>query len=188
MGKKILLISDLHENRKALSQLNLLLERERFGALIFAGDLTNRSFTALKYAKDFFNIVKDNKVSLFYIHGNNEPREVIDFFKDNECSIHLIPQKYSGFTIVGIGGFMDEWDSRVADSIAGSIFVTHYPPRIDRVVFKNAPAVHISGHLHSREGSKKIQDTIFVSLPSAGAFKRGAILRIPEFKLEFISF
>lgn len=184
---RILLVSDLHQRTRALRLIDDYLSKNQIDLVICVGDLTNRDYGSIKYAKDFCKIIKNRNVKLFYIHGNNEPQDVIDFLKDNEYSIHLVPRKYLGKTFIGIGGFMDEWDEALSDVLSGAILVTHYPPAIADLKFRNIPRVHISGHRHRLEERKEIGGIVFISVPSLGDFDRVAILKLPGYGVDFTS-
>ncbi len=187
MNRSYLLISDLHEKVDLLKRLDNFLSKNKLTGVICAGDLTNRSYTALGYANNFYSIIKKYKLKLFYIHGNNEPEEVKKFFEKNNSSVHLRVRKINDSKIIGIGGFLDEWHPELSRYLKNSILVTHYPVNPSKANFKNAPAIHISGHVHSRESLKLINNTLFVSLKSAGFFHRGGILILPEKKIKFVS-
>lgn len=182
--KKILLISDFHQQNSVLKNLDNLFSKNKFDGIIVAGDLTSRTFDALDYAKKFEEIIKKYSLPLYYIHGNNEPDNVIEYFNDRGYSIHLNPKKIYGYKIVGIGGFSEEYSANL--DIKDSILVTHYPPISTDKHFKNSPKIHIFGHMHSLEYQKMHGKTLLVQLKAA-MLNGAAILELPSFKVKFIS-
>ncbi len=183
---KLLLISDLHQQIYVLKNLAEYFKKHEFEGVIVAGDLTNRNKDSLNYAKNFEQIIKENKIRMFFIHGNNESEEVIDYFKIRNYSIHLKAKNFKDFQIVGIGGFGEGYypgDFSTKDAI----LVTHFPPILSNKNFKDAPVIHIFGHSHFGGYQKKQGKTLLVQLKAA-MYNRGAVLELPSLKVNFINF
>ena len=104
---KILCLADLHSQISALKNLDKYLENLNgencFDLVLFAGDLTNREKSALNFAQEFLNLMVKYNLPLFFVHGNNEPVEVIDFFEKNNCSLHYRIKEFKGYKFAGIG-------------------------------------------------------------------------------------
>jgi len=190
---KLLLLSDLHSNKLVLKNLNNYLTKNKFAALICAGDIIS---TPDPNKDDFLNsfvylVCQQHKIPLFAIHGNNEDEANIKFLFSKNVSIHNKAKKLANFTFFGIGGSGDEIsrDRFARLPLEKTIFVTHYPPRrlkkSDRQKIRRSPAIHICGHLHGKGRTWKIGKTHVIKLPDA---ERGgaAILELPDKKVSFI--
>jgi len=184
--KRILLLADLHQQNYVLKNLDNFLFKNKFSGIILAGDLTNRNYSSLDYAKKFEAVIKKNKLTLFYIPGNNDHEDVIDYFEHNNYSVHLKGKHFGGFKIIGIGG-VDDVYMPLGFSSSNSILVTHMPPILSNKNFKDAPPIHIFGHTHFWEYSRKQGSTSLIQLKAA-IYNRAAILELPILKVQFINF
>lgn len=186
--KKILVIADIHQKRFIINSLDNLFYKNKFDAVLMLGDLTDRNSDALAFAKEFYSIIKKYKLKLLYLHGNNEPQEVIDFFNDLKCSIHNNPTVFGSIKFVGIGGWGDDIDINTMNNIKDSFFVTHVPPIKNKIRNKleNVPKIHAFGHSHRNEYFRKEGNIFYLSVKSAGYYKRAAIVDTPNFKVKFI--
>lgn len=204
---RILLFSDLHSSKDALDWLKTFLSETKIDLIISPGDIVDRHEPdGEQYVNDFNDICRQFQVPLKVVFGNNEPQEVISLYERKGISLHNQSFELSGYTFVGIGDIEVHLD-RIVDPaqlpIAGNILVTHRPPqnnsqfsvpspakavegwRAGSFQFKNMPAVHIAGHLHSEGFVKKLGKTLVVNVPAAlngGA----AILQLPEKSVQFI--
>jgi predicted phosphodiesterase len=187
--KKLLILADIHQKNFILSDLDKFFHKNKVNGVLVLGDLTDRNEESIDYAHRFYSLIKKNKLDFLYIHGNNEPQSVIDFFNKMKCTIHNLPKLYGGLRFVGIGGWGDDIKLETLNNIKGSFFVTHVPPvkRSYKGNIKNAPLIHAFGHSHKNEYFIKENNIFYLSLKSAGYFRRGAIVSIPDLKVEFIS-
>ena len=188
--KKILVLADIHQKSFVLNSLDIFFHKNNIDAVLILGDLTDRNDEAFAFAKDFYSlVVKRHNLELLYIHGNNEPQDVIDFFDKKGCSIHNNLKVFGGIRFLGIGGWCEDIAQSTLNNIKRSFFVTHLPPlkRGINKSIKNAPIIHAFGHSHRNEYFKKEGNTFYLSLRSAGYFKRAAIVNIPNLKVEFVS-
>lgn len=186
--KKILVLSDIHQKRFVLNSLNNIFSKNKIDGVIVLGDLTDRNDTAIYFAKDFYSLIVKYKLLLLYIHGNNEPTEVIDFFSKKNCLLHNKMKIIDGVKFLGLGGWGDEISNYTINNIYGSFFITHIPPTkklLDKSV-KNTPIVHAFGHSHRNEYFEKEGNVFYLSLKSAGYFRRAALISIPDIKVKFI--
>ena len=183
---KILLLSDLHQQVYVLKNLRGYLKKHKFGGVIIAGDLTNRNKESLDYAKKFVKIIEENPMEVFFIPGNNESEDVVNYFEKKKYSVNLRSKSFKGFKIAGIGGFGEEYYPGNFN-IKDTILITHFPPILSNKNLKNAPLVHIFGHSHFSEYKKKRNKTLLVQLKAA-IYNRAGILELPSLKVSFINF
>ena len=185
----ILITTDFHASKKALTALVDLLEKQSYDAVIMLGDLINPRPSEMNYVKDFIQLVQDkHKLSLFALHGNNEPREAWQYYRKTGINIHLETKQLGDYNICGIGGFgyLNEVgfeDLSVNDLIINekTIFVTHIPPRKTEIV-QNGPLIHLFGHRHSLAYTKQFGKTLQIQCP-AGILGYVTELVLPEKKV-----
>lgn len=189
---KFLIITDMHASKKALVRMDQLLSEASFDAVLMLGDLINPDTREMPYVEMFIACVKNkHKLPLFGLHGNNEPQEAWEYYRQAGINIHLETQQFAGYNICGIGGFGYINEAGFEDLGLNNlminqktIFITHVPPRVVQVQ-ENGPLVHLFGHKHVLEYTKKLGQTLQVQCP-AGIRMRATVLTLPERKIEFI--
>lgn len=185
MSQRALLVSDIHQKVSFLKDLDLFLSKNSFKYLISAGDLTNRSENAVKYAQDFFKIVEKRIKNIYVIHGNNEPKDVVDLYKRKDYSVHFNPKKIGRRYIVGIGGWGDTENKKIDKYLKDSVLVTHFPPKAAPCSFIDQPSIHISGHMHFSEARYKKNGILYIHLKSSSQFLRVGILDLAKEEIKF---
>lgn len=186
---KILIISDLHSDRDVLKSVGALLSNESFDLAILPGDITNREPNALRYANDIDTLFNNHQLNYLMVHGNNDPPEVIEFFKQRGKNLHYKPINYASFEFFGVGGWGDELPPYKLCFSQKSILVTHIPPHTNpkgnKQAFKNNPLIHISGHLHQKEKVFVWGETIIINTPGLKDTNRGGVLDLPSKSIYF---
>lgn len=187
---QILLFSDLHCSSRALAWLSDILSQRKIDLVIGPGDIVDRHVAAgSEYVDALINVCVQANVPLKVVFGNNESDEIIGYYERRGISLHNKSFDLGGYTFVGIGDIEVHPDRMIDPSdlpIDDNILVTHRPPsQLIVSKFKNAPTVHITGHLHSNGFVKQIGKTLMVNVPAAlngGA----AILQLPQKSVQFI--
>src|SRR3990167_7553133 len=147
---KILAISDLHGRPQPLEYLDQALGRLKPDLVLCTGDITEHRSSALDYLQSFLTLIKKTHGrELFAIHGNNDGVEVFDLLEATGVSLHLKIREFGGYRFSGIGGWGD-LSERVLDqeaaegfSPAGTVFLTHVPPRYTEAPLVNLPLIHL---------------------------------------------
>jgi Icc-related predicted phosphoesterase len=169
---RILLISDLHSQKKTLAALERIIKNHRFDGLICAGDIAQGNDT--EFLKKLFGIIKKNKLPSFLIWGNSEDELAREFIINSPYNIHLQRKKLGNLSIVGIAGVGEvaAFDPKI---LKGAILVTHQPPLKEALNSKhpNSPKYHLSGHLHFAAYSKVYPATIHIQIPTLQAGRFG---------------
>jgi Icc-related predicted phosphoesterase len=199
---KIIIVSDLHQQRKCLDHFVRVLDTEKPEGVLCPGDVTDRGTNHLEYAKKFVEVCKTRSVPLRVVHGNNDDLNVRAYFKEQGILWHFQCEKIWDTQFCGVGwldeegpslGFAEASSKAIPErfDVAGSILVTHAPPisasrRTAQVDPKSKPALHISGHMHSWEGEQERNGIRWVRIPT---FMRGryAVLTLPDQKVIFRS-
>jgi Icc-related predicted phosphoesterase len=188
----ILCLADLHNQQRALLATERFLREYPVDLVLVAGDLTIRTDNALEYIKKFTHLIKGMfKATLFTVHGNNDPQEVIDFLSKEGTDLHLQIKEFAGYYFAGVGG-NDQLPPANFD-LTSTIFLTHvcppeilsrnpqFPPEL-----ANPPLIHLCGHIHSVEKIVKLNSTKIVKLGPA-MFGRGALLKLPSLEVKLIN-
>lgn len=203
----ILLFSDLHDSSRGLWAISDFLSKNKdITGLVFAGDLVNAG-EPVSFAEKLISEISKFKLPLLWVPGNNdfgESYKVLQKYNPSlEGRIVELPEndgvsrppnwrtRDDGRSVrrfTGIGGSPASWSSEYAgenslskEDIAGTIFVSHYPPpgvkylnnqkatshKLSPTSFKDAPIVHICGHLHHTQGIGYIGETKVIKLASA---------------------
>ncbi len=142
-----LCISDLHDEDAAIGKLAIILNREKFDAVICCGDLENYSFS-----EQLFNLFKQHNLTCFAVFGNNDSQKIIDLISRDAVLLHrrtlglkdFFPElkEISKLKIAGAGGAIiagfntiqeyaeDEFDQILSglDVDENTILVTHTSP------------------------------------------------------------
>lgn len=188
---KLLITTDFHANRKALTGLNQLLKQGAYSGVLMLGDLINPRISELPYAEQYIELVKAHQLPLFGLHGNNEPFEAYQLYRESGINIHLETRQLGDYTICGIGGFgmLDEpgfEDLSINNLVINkqTIFITHVPPKASQPV-SMGPLVHLFGHRHSLAYTKEADTTLQVQCPAGNLYKATELL-LPELRINFI--
>jgi len=192
--------ADLHARANFLPALKNLLKREKFDCIFCLGDIVNAG-REVKYLGRLLTIVNNLHLSFFSVPGNNDIGEV--YIAMEKYSVENKMVELKGEKIVGMGGVPDLYGHNIyypkvaAKDFANSIFLSHIPPvRVEglkrrdyqiekRKIFKDAPKIQISGHVHSAWGVGYIGKTKILKLP-AGLDMMAAILDTKSLAVEFI--
>jgi len=189
---KILLISDLHTQKKALHVLEFFLEKYKVDLVLSAGDIVERTEPTTKYLDQIFNLISKFNLKFIAVPGNNESQESFKKLVKTHSSIHLYPQKFEGYTFYGVGGLGYDGEFPVKNPQNyrcdhKTIFVSHIPPIIEIIKkMPQKPSVHICGHLHNLSKSRWIGNMLLINLPSL-MLGKAAILELPTRKVKFIT-
>jgi len=202
---KALLFSDLHDSNRGLWALtDFLSKNKEISGLVFAGDLVNMG-QPLEFAKKFISEISKYKIPLLWVPGNNDFGESYKVLQNHTPSLEGRIVKFGNRSFTGIGGSPASWSSEYQgenslskEQIAGTIFISHYPPpgikyyyqkatsyKLTPTSFKDAPIAHICGHLHSTLGIGFIGETKVVKLASS-ALGNIAIMDLDNLDVEFM--
>ena len=186
---KILIVSDLHQQRKCLDNFARVLDTEKPAGVLCPGDVTDRGANNLDYAKRFVGVCKTRNVPLRIVHGNNDDLNVRAYFKEQGILWHFQCEEIWGTRFCGVGWLDEEGSKAIPEkfNVAGSILVTHGPPTWTLLFDpKSKPAMHISGHMHSWEGEQVRNGIRWVRIPT---FMHGryAVLTLPDLTVQFKS-
>jgi Icc-related predicted phosphoesterase len=189
---KILIFSDIHDDRRAFEKLKRHLSKHRYDLVLTAGDFTYQKDRGLKFVNDILTYFHDTDTPFFGIPGNNDTQSILDALSAQNMSIHMSKKNFMGWSFYGIGGMgdPDEFRLDVPELVRvdkKTIFVSHIPPSIkslDRVKFM--PFVHISGHIHSSEKDFVIKGCKYIRVPSIMNHKV-VILSLPSREVQYIN-
>ncbi len=161
---KILLFSDLHSQNECIEKLEKIIRIESPQYAICCGDICQSD--DLEYFDRIMSTL-DKLDDAFVISGNNDGPAVRKALAKSKFSSHLKPRKILDQTIFGVSDGEIEKPIE-SDNISGAILLTHRPPSKDqlRLLLKNGPKYHLSGHLHSRFGMFKYPSTTHIQIPS----------------------
>jgi Icc-related predicted phosphoesterase len=126
------IFSDLHSKVKILDQIEALLPS--FDLVIFAGDLVSMG-EPVSLVERFKEIIKKTKKPLFWVPGNNDFGQSYEVLNRAYPSLEGRVMEVAGRRLTGVGGSPASWAGRYGGEkaveknlIAGTIFVSHYPP------------------------------------------------------------
>ena len=201
---KALCIADVHAKVGFLPALKNYLAEEKPDMILFVGDIVNQG-RDIEYLKEFDKIIKKSRTALFWVPGNNDVGPVYELMKKRDYSVEGEFVEYGGEKIIGMDGVPDLWGHGISypdvpeKDIAGSIFLSHIPPKNFRNLKKtdheyfdesveliNAPKIQISGHQHSYWGVAYIGKTKLLKLPD-GLSMMAATLDTKTLAVEFIN-
>lgn len=97
---KALVLSDIHSEEAAIEKLGLFLKSNRFNLVIIAGDITQRG--PVSYAEEFLDLFRG--MNVLAIHGNMDPKPVIDLLERRGLLFHLKKVNADGWNFIGFGG------------------------------------------------------------------------------------
>lgn len=183
----ILLISDTHANPEALKGLLEFLEKRsfRFDLALTSGDITMPGQE--NYLDKLKALFVQKKIPFWGVAGNFDGALARQKMEELGISLHHQTKEKNGFQFTGINfGEMPSSEINLKDKI----LVTHEPPRLaslalGKLVFKNAPTIHIAGHLHKPAFVKRFGPTLWIQVPTLQD-GRLAVLHLPAKKVEFI--
>ena len=207
----LLALSDLHADEELLDRLRAASVRNKYDAVLFCGDITNRG--PVSYAEEALSLFPRT----FAVHGNMDTPDVIARMREMGVSVHGKKVKLGEWNLVGLGGSnptpfgtpseMSEEDISSLLSRAGvdefSIVLSHPPPyglfdevgngmhvgskAVRKMVEGKRPILVICGHVHEHEGQEILGETLVVKLGPAEKM-RGAEITIDEgISVKFIS-
>jgi len=162
--KKLVLISDLHGQKFTLTYLQRIIDQEKPDGIIVSGDITTGADMS------FFDLLEDiiekNKIDCFLIWGNSDIPYANQYIDRSKYSVHLREKKFGDFKIIGVGETDDPIN--ISAKIKDKILVTHRPPQKGLLLkkFKNAPLVHINGHLHTQRTARQYPSTFHIIVPT----------------------
>jgi len=162
--KKLLLISDLHGQQRALTYLQQIIDEEEPDGVIASGDITTAG--DISYFDLLEDMINKNGIAGYIIWGNSDVPYANTYIRKSKLCIHLKEKKLGKFSIFGLAETDDPID--ISDKIGGKILVTHRPPQKELLKRKymNAPIVHISGHLHTQKSAIQYPSTFHISVPT----------------------
>ena len=155
---ELVLVSDLHSNKKAILYLEEIAKRERPDGLIICGDIT--TYGEIEYLRSVFSIVKKFKMEGFVIWGNADSDAIRQMILASPYNSHLRLRIFAAEKIYGLS-YSDEPILPTANDIKDSIFITQ--SAISKK-FSNAPKYHISGHLHDKKWTKRYPSTTHIQV------------------------
>ena len=170
---KILCVSDLHGNKKAMKKIEEVASNEKIDVLINAGDFADR-----KEAKQFFDGLK---VRTFFVHGNWDN----DLRTDNDLVTIMKNDvvKYDGYYFMGLDSrslLIENLFSLTKNIPADKmVLITHEPPfgildltwignnagflEFRELVETKKPILHVFGHIHESGGHIDYEGTLFLN-------------------------
>ncbi|MDR0887916.1 MAG: metallophosphoesterase family protein [Candidatus Methanoplasma sp.] len=204
---KFLVITDLHQNIRALTWINDTVKKERPDHILFLGDITD--FGTGEDAAKILDSIEGDK---YAIPGNTDPRDLPEKISKVAHSVHGKAFRLGDYDAAALGGSNitifntpfelteDEIDSALRPiSKKGMILITHAPsygildhipsglsvgsPAVKKIVEDFRPILALSGHIHEDRGVLSIDGTVFVN---PGPAKEGysAIIRIENGKVD----
>ncbi|MFH1909969.1 MAG: metallophosphoesterase [bacterium] len=180
---KLALVSDLHGQSICLRNLKEVIKLNNPDGIIISGDISSGD---TDYIDILFEIFRAGLLEAFIICGNADVGDCQRMIDQSEYSIN---QKCKSFGKAKICGLCDHEEFLSSPGeIAGSIFVSHRPPvksLIDKKL-DNAPLIHISGHLHTREFTKQYPSTKHIQIPTLQSGKY-ALLDVDSGDVEFLT-
>lgn len=202
--KQAFLFSDLHCSKKNLNKLyDFVIQNKNIKVLVFAGDVTNFG-KPVEVMEQFIKTIEKINLPFVWVPGNNDFGESYKLLQEKYKSLEGRVVEVSGQKFTGVGGSPASWSGQYEgenmiskEKIAGSIFVSHYPPpnllnlsREDNLSptsnkkYSNSPIVHICGHLHNLWGVSYLGQTKVIKLASleTGHY---AILDLENIHVEF---
>lgn len=132
---RLFLFSDLHCNHKQLSNLsNCLIGNRTIKALLFAGDAVNMG-EPVSFMEQFIKVIDNIGKPFLWVPGNNDFGRAYHKLNARYKSLEGRIMKCGGQKFTGVGGSPASWAGQYQGEnmidqkeIAGSIFVSHYPP------------------------------------------------------------
>lgn len=209
---KALLFSDIHDSNRGLWLITDFLKKNReISGLVFAGDLVNMG-EPISFAEKFIAEISKFNLPLLWVPGNNDFGESYKVLQNHTPSLEGRIVEFGGRRFTGVGGSPASWESQYQgeasvkkEDIAGTIFMSHYPPagvkyftqnpnskiqipnkfQNPNVKISDAPIAHICGHIHHTWGVGRIGETKVIKLAS---LELGylAIMELDTLEVEFM--
>ena len=144
-------LSDIHGHRGMINKIAKKAKEYSVNLIIISGDITH--FGSLTEFKEILeDIYAESKVRIFFIPGNCDPKEALDFDVSDEIkNLHDKVIKFSEFYFAGIGGALKSplysiisWSEDEIGKIISKLFplpsdklilVSHSPPYRTKVDF-----------------------------------------------------
>jgi len=190
---RLLALADIHNNRKVIGKLQMILE-QKWDWILIAGDITNRG--PASFAKELVEIALPENTLI--VHGNMDTNEVIKVFEDKGVSVHCKKIVIGEYNVIGFGGSnytpantpTEYSEEEIEDGLnkleidSRTILITHAPPfnsgldkvssglnvgsrAIRNIIDKKQPCLNICAHIHEQEGKRVINKTLVVKLGPA---------------------
>ena len=170
---KILVLSDSHGERDIIPALAKISEQDKPSGAICCGDITS-SKDQVSYLEEMFALFNKRGIPFFTVWGNCDGPKTRRKIAESAHNIHLTQKRLGDYSVFG---FVDVEEAPLLNSeaIREAIVVTHRPPLKEALSRKsrNAPAFHISGHLHGAAWLKKYPATCHLQVPAASKTRGG---------------
>lgn len=129
------LFSDLHAAGSQFIKIRDFFRKHRdISCLIFAGDFVNGG-EPTSFAREFVSLLEDLNLPFFWVPGNNDFGPSYEILKSFTPSLEGRVVEFGGRKFTGVGGSPASWAGQYAGErgvgareIAGTIFISHYPP------------------------------------------------------------
>jgi len=99
---KLLVFADSHSNLASIKALRDFALKEKPEIIISLGDLTNEGLKDI--AVEAFDILSECKARLFFIPGNQDTKEITEFFESRQASLQKKSIDLNEITLIGLGG------------------------------------------------------------------------------------
>lgn len=169
----LLITTDFHASLPALKGLDKLLQQKKYDGVLMLGDLINPNPKELPYVDQFIDLIKKFNLPLFGLHGNNEPVQAYEKYRQAGINIHLETKTLGNYKICGVGGWGNLTEIGFEDLSVNNlnidentIFVTHIPP-LPSIKTVNSPLIHLFGHKHVLAFTKQVGNTLQIQCPAA---------------------
>lgn len=191
LKKEALIFSDLHCSNKQLQNLyDFVIQQKKLKCLICAGDIVNMG-EPVWFMEQFIKIIDKIDLPFLWVPGNNDFGRAYHKLNAKYKSIEGRVEKLSichtepalaSIRFTGVGGSPASWAGQYAGEsmidqkkIAGSIFISHYPPPANiklekfdvgspKSEYRNPKQISNSNNSNSKQSEKlKNSDLEFVS-------------------------
>ncbi len=95
---RLLALSDLHADEELLDRLRAISSRQKYDAVLFCGDITNRG--PVSYAEEVVSLFP----RAYAVHGNMDTPDVVDRLREMGVLVHGKKVKMGEWNLVGLGG------------------------------------------------------------------------------------
>ena len=207
---RLLALSDLHADEELLDRLRAISSRQKYDAVLFCGDITNRG--PVSYAEEVISLFP----KVYAVHGNMDTPDVVDRLREMGVLVHGKKVKLGVWNLVGLGGSnptpfgtpCEYSEDEIASVLARagvdefSIVLSHPPPyglfddvgnmhvgskAVRRVVEEKHPILLICGHVHEHEGREILGETLVVKLAPAEKMRGAEIVIKDSIEVNFIN-
>jgi Icc-related predicted phosphoesterase len=101
MSLKIFALTDLHRSLNAANGAANKIAEEQPDAILIAGDISHGS---LNEAVNLLQILNNSKKDVFFVPGNMDSPELLNWNKKNIKNIHGRCERFSNYSLIGVGG------------------------------------------------------------------------------------